>query len=482
MNDMKKPNILIFVPDGMNAGVVQPDSNCKTPNFDRLAGRGIRFNRAHTVNPVCSPARASLMTGLLPHNHGVLQVEHCVDDDQSVLRTEHPHWAQRLSDAGYRTGYFGKWHIERTNDLENFGWQVNGCDKTAAFRSIGEGKEGAESLLNDESFAKYTTTPEGYSPILHYGVTEVPTEQRSFARNTSNAREFIEESSRNNKEPWACCLSFPEPNVPVIAGKDAFEQYDIDSIKLPDNLNDDFANSPSLYRREKRILSDMTKRQWRELRAVYYALVTELDAQFGTLLDTLEKLGELDNTIIIVTSDHGRYIGEHGFDNHNFGAFEGAYNIPMIIAGPGIAGNIESAAAISLYDLCPTIIDLAGAAPVEGIDAKSFLPLLSKPESEAVNFTSSYAETHGTRFTLTQRILWDGNWKFVFNGFADDELYNLDDDPAELRNLAAEPDQQKRVREMMTKVWQEIKNSNDKALLGTHYSPMRFAAVGPNVI
>ena len=120
---MKKPNILIFLPDAMQAQVVTPDHDCKTPNFDRLAQRGVRFTRAHCPLPTCSPSRASLMTGLLPHNHGVLQVEYCVDDDQSVLRTEHPHWAQRLSDAGYRTGYFGKWHIERSNRLEEFGWQ-----------------------------------------------------------------------------------------------------------------------------------------------------------------------------------------------------------------------------------------------------------------------------------------------------------------------------------------------------------------------
>ena len=169
-----RPNILMFLPDGMQAGVFKPDHDCQTPNFDRLARRGIRFNRAHTPLPTCSPARASLMTGLLPHNHGVLQVEHCVDDDQCVLRTEHPHWAQRLSDAGYRTGYFGKWHIERTNDLEEFGWQVNGCDAGAAFRALGEGISGTEQLLDENSLAKYKEGPEGYNRVLHYGVTDVP--------------------------------------------------------------------------------------------------------------------------------------------------------------------------------------------------------------------------------------------------------------------------------------------------------------------
>ena len=95
--------------DQMQGRVLEPDSPCQTPHLDGLAARGVRFRRAYTPNAVCSPARASLMTGLLPHNHGVLYVVHTVDDDQAVLRTQHPHWAERLTEAGYRTGYFGKW-------------------------------------------------------------------------------------------------------------------------------------------------------------------------------------------------------------------------------------------------------------------------------------------------------------------------------------------------------------------------------------
>ena len=136
---MTRPNLLLVVPDGMQARTTFPESPCRTPNIDRIAQRGLRFRRAYTVQPTCSPARASLMTGLLPHNHGVLQVEHTVDDDQCVLRTECPHWAQRLSDAGYRTAYFGKWHIERSNDLRRFGWQEGGSDHVAAQRALGAG-------------------------------------------------------------------------------------------------------------------------------------------------------------------------------------------------------------------------------------------------------------------------------------------------------------------------------------------------------
>ena len=112
---MTRPNLLLVLPDGMQGRTTFPESPCRTPNIDRIAERGRRFRRAYTVQPTCSPARASLMTAAMPHSHGVLQVEHCVDQDQCVLRTDYPHWAQRLAEAGYRTAYFGKWHIGMTS-------------------------------------------------------------------------------------------------------------------------------------------------------------------------------------------------------------------------------------------------------------------------------------------------------------------------------------------------------------------------------
>ena len=117
------PNILFLMADQLRADVLRPEHPCVAPNLKGLAARGVSFARAYTPNAVCSPARASLMTGLLPHNHGVLEVTHCVDDDQCCLRTDRAHWAQRLQSSGYRTGYFGKWHVERSHELERFGWR-----------------------------------------------------------------------------------------------------------------------------------------------------------------------------------------------------------------------------------------------------------------------------------------------------------------------------------------------------------------------
>lgn len=473
------PNVLMFLPDAIQAQVLRPGHDCRTPHFDRLAGRGASFRRAYAALPTCSPSRASLMTGLLPHNHGVLQVEHCVDDDQCVLRTGHPHWAQRLTEAGYRTGYFGKWHIERTNRLEDFGWQVNGCDVSASFRALGAGASDGERLVRGGGLAAYETGPEGYRPILHYGVTDVPAEQRNFGLTARMAGQFLD-GALSQAQPWACCVSFSEPNAPLVASRAFFEQYDVDAIRLPESLGDDFADSPAFYRRQKAIYRDISERQWRECRAVYYALITELDQAFGRLVDQIEQAGQLQDTLIVVSSDHGRYVGAHGLDAHNYGAFEEIYNIPLIVAGPGVAQGVETDALVSLPDLCPTILELTGAAPIEVPDSRSFAPVLADPAGRAGGYDTCYAEYYGNRFLTTQRVLWQGEWKFVFNGFDFDELYNLQEDPHELKNLGQDPAYEDRRREMMARIWRIARDTGDRALLETHYSPMRIGVVGPN--
>jgi len=129
------PSVLFLMTDQMQAHVLEPGHPCQTPNLDRLGARGVRFTHAYTPNAVCSPARASVMTGLLPHNHGLLMVTHTVDDDQLLLRAGKPHWPRRLAQAGYRTRYFGKWHAEQHQPLSVFGWQTSAETAHGAFVS-----------------------------------------------------------------------------------------------------------------------------------------------------------------------------------------------------------------------------------------------------------------------------------------------------------------------------------------------------------
>ena len=395
-----RPNILLFIPDGMQAAPINPGSICHTPNFDRLAERGVRFERAHTTCPTCSPARASLMTGLLPHNHGVLEVEHCRDDDQCVLRTDKPHWATQLVQAGYRTGYFGKWHIERTNQLDQFGWQEYQFKDNKYIRHMGKGSEGPLDNI-DESLCRRVTTPEGYNSILHYAATATAVEDRYPGVSLGQTQAFLTDCLAGD-QPWCCCISFTEPNEALLASHEALSHYDIDAIDLPANLRDDYTNRPNLYRRVQQVFADVTDREWREALACYYARITELDKIFGTLYDQLESSGELENTIIVMVADHGRYVGSHGFDAHNFGPFEEIYNIPMIVSGPGIAQGVTSDALVGIHDLYPTLLELTGTPHIEGLDARSFAAELHSPGNQADEFSEGYAEYFGSRFSIIQ--------------------------------------------------------------------------------
>ncbi|MCK5740471.1 sulfatase-like hydrolase/transferase [bacterium] len=476
---MKKPNILLFLLDGMQGRVLGADHVCQTPNFDRLARKGIWFRNAYTPTPTCSPARASLMTGLLAHNHGVLQVEHCVDDDQSALRTDKPHWAQRLADAGYKTGYFGKWHIERSYELEKYGWQTNYCDRGPKYQQALHEKTVPEREHLDPEIIHYCQAAPGYQPFLHYAVTDVPVEQRPISLPTRLGQVFLEEALQTDT-PWCVCISHPDPNEAMVCSRDSYEKYDTENIELPENWADPMENRPAMYRRVQKLWSDMTPEKWRQALACYYARISELDQQFGKVLDQIEQAGELDNTIIIVTSDHAKYVGSHGMDAHNWGQFEEIYNIPMVISGPGISENAISDARVGLHDVCPTLLEQVGAEMIDVPDSRSFTTLLSTPDDPEQEFTTAYAEYHGTRFPLAQRVFWDGNFKFIFNGFDEDELYDLAADPHELKNLAAEKKYAPVKEKLMQNIWRRIRDTYDKALYEGHYYSMQFGLMGPD--
>ena len=475
-----RPNVLLFIADGMQAGTLENQSACLTPNFDRLASRGIRFKRAYCATPVCSPSRASMMTGLLPHNHGVLEVAHGRDYDQCQLRTDKPHFAQQLVENGYATAYFGKWHVERTNQLEAFGWQVNQVKSDDHVKFMGIGDDGG--LPVDPKLSRWIEGPvPGYNRGLHYGVTDVPPDHRYAQQTVNDALEFLSQKvSTDEESPWCACVSFSEPNEALVVSRETFDRYDSNSIPLPENLHDDYSGKPNLYKREGSISKEVTEDEWRMALACYYGRITEVDTQLGRLLDWLEKSGEADNTVVIATADHGRYVGSHGFDAHNFGAFEEIYKVPLVIAGSGVAKGIESEALVSFPDLCPTILEITQSKAIETLDSQSFAKVLAEPTGKEEVFQTAYGEYHGTRFPLCQRVLWQENWKFVFNGFDFDELYDLKNDPAEMNNLAAIPEQQERVKRMMAEVWKRAKKSGDRTIVESHYYSMRFGAVGPN--
>ena len=460
----KRPNILFLMVDQMQGAALKSDM-CHTPNLDRLAERGILFKNAYTPNAVCSPARASLMTGLLPHNHGVLHVIHIVDDDQSCIRADKTHWAQRLNRAGYSTAFVGKWHVERKGNLKEFGWDTYVHEEKAK-----------PNLIK----TRYIKDMEGYPHSLLYGITDTLPEQRPVGLHTSHALKLMEDLSEND-EPWCLFVSTNEPHDPFVCGKEAYDMYNPEEIELPASAYDTLEGKPGLYKKAARAFDDLTEREKKEAMACYYASITEIDAQYGRLLSRLEELGAEDDTVVIFTSDHGELLGEHRLYQKNISAFESAYNIPLIMAGAGISGRGECKARVGLHDLCQTILDAAGCDTINTSDSKSFAALLDAPQEVSEEWMRGYAEYFGGRILLTQRVIWDGKYKYVFNGFDEDELYNLEEDLYELKNLISDTQYKDTIKHMIKFMWDKVKATGDHSLKNTFYASLRLAPYGSDI-
>ncbi len=476
---VERPNILFLMCDQLQGAVLEAGHPCHTPNLDRLIERGVRISRGYSPNAVCSPARASLMTGLLPHSHGMLFVHHCQDRDLARLRPEKRHWAQELQRAGYTTGYFGKWHVEHDESPARFGWQVDGSMAGGLYRQ--EVLATPRTADVHYSLERRCDAPPGYREHVFHGANNVPTAERSMGLTTNLASRFLDSVMGKDGKPWCCFVSVPEPHDPFICHEDSLARYDIDALPLPASCRDPMSDKPGLYRKLARQWEHLTDRDVREAAACYYASITEIDGCFGRLLEQVEAAGELENTIVVLTSDHGELLGAHGLYCKNVGAFEEVYHIPMVLAGPGIAAGRVAKARVGLHDLCPTLLELTGCAAIDtGGESRSFAPLLRDPLGSAGEFQGGYAEYSGGRYMTSQRILWQHPWKFVHNGFDFDELYNLEDDPHEMSNLAEEPAWQPQLQAMYGELWKIVARTGDRALLNTHYPAQRFAAYGPD--
>ena len=473
-----RPNVLILMTDQMQGRVLNPDHPCRTPNLDALAARGVRFPRAYTPNAICSPARASLMTGLLPHSHGVTTVNHCTHGYEANLQEDKPHWAMRLQAAGYHTGYFGKWHVERTDELERYGWDVNNVSSSDAWKrrrkELNEGQESGfvrQQMLDE---------PEGYAPARLYGLTKVEPERRGMGISCSLASEFLE-AAAGGDQPWCCFVSVTEPHDPFDTSEAMLATYDVEGLEPPENWSDDLAGKPGMYRKATRAFRSLTVDQKKEAAACYWASITEIDEQFGKLLDQLEASGELDHTIVIMTSDHGEFLGAHGLYQKNVSAFEEAYQIPMVVTGPGITAGAVSDARVGLLDVGPTILELLGLETIGEGQSKSFAPVLTSPD-ETCEYQEGYAEYYGVRYWFTQRVIWDGDWKLVWNGFDTDELYDLRHDPGEMVNRIDDPECDEHVRRLMKIAWRKVRDFDDHPLGRAGYGSLRLAPYGPGIL
>ncbi len=463
-----RPNVLFLMTDHTNAQAIAPESQCLTPYLDALAAEGRRFGRCYTTNAICSPARASLMTSTYPSTHGMWDCTHTQRAEWvDVPADRFVYFSQHLADAGYRNAYFGKWHVEQSNQLEDFGWDVYDLRCASA-----RGNAFADSEV--------IVPKEGYPDYLLAGVStdDEPRTHPAFDRGI----EFIRQHARGDRshQPFFCFVSTAEPHDPYVPPKPFFDRYNLDAIQLSPTLHDEPIGKPEVIRRMRAVWRDLTDADWRRISAAYWAVITFIDNEVGRIIHTLKETGQYENTIIVFTSDHGDMLGGHGLITKGVGtSYEEVYNIPLIIRVPEMTNGCEDDQALtSLVDLAPTLLDLCGAEPLGSAQGKSLCPRL-EGKANAHEYRDAYAEFFGQRFVYTQRIVWHDNWKYVFNPGGIDELYNLEEDPHERCNLAEEPIHREMLLEMTRRMWRKMKQIGDDSLFNTQYATLRTAPIGP---
>lgn len=470
-----RPNVLVVMSDQQQASTVAPDSACLTPHLDDLAERGVRFDRCYTPSPVCSPARASFMTGQLPHQHGMVDVEHAVPTYRAGLVADVPMWSQTLRAAGYHTGYYGKWHVERTYDMDSYGF-----DRAGAYREPGPdylahraGLGLAPSPVVDEPH-RIVRQP-GYRDLPLYGVTDEPEESTLEYFTVSNALGFLDDAVARD-EPWALMVSTKAPHEPYVVPRPYFDLYDPAAIELPATFDDDLGDRPAIYRRQQSVWAELSADDFRTATACYYALCTMVDAQVGRLLRRIEDSGQLDDTIVVYTSDHGDLMGAHRLLLKGVPAFDEVYRVPLVVSWPnGIAGSRVVDDLVQSHDIAETLAVLGDAT----LDAHAvdLMPLLRGASGAARE--TAVAELHGQRFSYTQRVVWHDTLKYVFNAFDFDELYDLEVDPDERVNRAADPAYRDRLERMTARMWEIASETGDDTMTGAQDGTYRYLSLGP---
>lgn len=423
-----------------------------TPNLDRMAREGVHFINHTTSCAICTPARASMLLGQYPHTHGAWTVGTTVDPNCRGLS----HW---LADAGWRTGLFGKAHFEPEqsqyvlrvdlHDRPYYGFHEFHITED---HNIGEYMDWIRREHPEHVAAARNNTHEDLrdTPLSDQGpgrlqncyLSTLPENLHQTAWIADRTVDFIRESRRAERPFFAWC-SFVDPHQPYNPPREFAEKYDPATLPPPIASDLDEAEPPS-YCHVPGLLSE----EYLRLKAYYYAMVTHIDAHVGRVLETLRGLGALEDTIVVFTSDHGDYLGDHGLVHKGTFLFESIVRAPMIIRA-GRACEVRGAVrrAFSQHeDLAPTIMDLLGLpipATVQGVslaDAMRRETSALDDRSVAFNTPMEGEPTWGIR---------RGPWKLLFH---EDpwgrRLFNLDEDPDETINRLDDPSCREVLREL----------------------------------
>jgi iduronate 2-sulfatase len=418
-------NVLFLIADDLNNDLGAYGAPVRSPNIDKLAARGVKFDRAYTQYPLCSPSRSSLLTGRRPNATGVLT-------NPPATNPMSPHFREKLPEAVTLPQLFrtNGWFAARVGKLYHYGVPLTigtgGLDDYPSW-DLTINPRGRDREVHDRIFSLRPGQFGGTVSWLAEGGADVEYTDGIAA---AEAVRLLERFKRNG-ESFFLAVGFYRPHTPYVAPKRYFDLYPRDRIELPRLSDSDRSRTPeAAYRSALKEQDAMTDDQRREAIQAYWASITFMDAQAGHVLDALDRLGLSDSTIVVFTSDHGYHLGDHGLWQ-KMSLFERSARVPLIIAAPGArARGVTVRGLAELVDLYPTLADLTGLKPKAPVDGVSLAQMLQDPATTVKDAAFTQVRNgYSVRTDRWRYIEWDG-------GEQGAQLYDMDKDPGETVNLA----------------------------------------------
>lgn len=442
------------------------------PNLNALADQSCIFDNAHCTDPVCTPSRGSLMTGLYPHAHGAVGNNQALHPEVRCLPEQLPSSARK----DYRVEYHGKWHLgdelyaqhgyERFVSIEDIYWPHFSEKRNPKDRSdyhhwlLSKGC----SLGNQDSYSREFEA-------------QLPEEFCKPKFQADHACRFIEE---NKGRPWMLTVSMLEPHMPFFGCRD--KQYDQDKVPMFSNFNHVPGENPEDGPVPSHILKSCqrwrdegyehldlkTEQGWRQMTTQYLGLCSLIDTHLGRILTALRETGQEDNTLIVFTSDHGEMMGSHRLMAKKF-LYRESSGIPLLIRLPGQKSSVRLNGPTSQIDLFPTLLDLLGQPVPEGLHGRSLAPLLQEVVGSGktdVDLNGAQSDCVIVQHEFSRTLLSPDGWRYtMYTRSGEWELFDLNNDPGEIRNLADDPNHLNRALDMHQQLLQWQKRTQDPLIL-----------------
>ena len=478
---MKRPNLLIVMTDHQRADTVLPEHPAVTPNLTRLGKQGVTFTNVYAPMAHCCPARASFHSGLYPSRHGVWNN---VNNGMALSRGLNPGvrlFSEDLADDGYNLAHVGKWHVSAVEAPRHRGWRELAPYPKVTIANDGELWEQMRRLARQpepSERAEGDIIMRGYRGHTLYGRND-----RGHAGDEQTLERAVDAlpGLAESGNPWALYVGWGMPHAPYRVPQRYLDLYDLEDVPLPPSYADTLEDKPNYYRKLREMrFGQLDERKTRDAIRHFWAMCTYLDEMFGTLLEALEATGQAEDTVVLYCSDHGDYCGEHGLFHKGVPAFRGAYHVPAVVRWPaGIADpgrRVDEL--VSLADFAPTFLELAGLQPDRYFTGASLAPFL-RSESPDSWRQEICTQCNGVENYFTQRSIMTTDFKCVFNGFDYDELYDLHNDPHEMKNLQADPAYEDITRDLARRMWRFAHRELDTLGSSGQYIMIATASYGP---